>query len=80
MDGGATFDSDVAVGDTIEILIILELESADIGFDSELYVIAEAGPNYLLVTPGDLLPWDGSIGNLVAFDEITLSVRLSYPL
>ena len=74
-DSGATFASDFNVGDTIEILVVLEPEPADIGFNSDLFVIAQVGPGYLLVTPGGLVPWDGNVANLIAFDEIVLSSR-----
>lgn len=74
-DSGANFKSDFKSGDTIQILVVLEPEQEDIGATSEIFVIASAGSNFLLITPNGLLPWDGNVGNLVAFDEIALSAR-----
>ena len=74
-DSGGTFKSDFVVGDAIQILIVLEPESEDIGFSSDVFVIAALGSNFLLVTPDGLSPWDGNVANLVPFDNIELDTR-----
>ena len=77
-DNGTNYKSDFEVGETIKILIVLEPETEDIGSNSEIFVVAAAGPGFLLVTPTGLLPWDGSVGNLVAFDEVVLTERYAF--
>lgn len=74
-DGGVTFDADFKVGDSIQILAILEPEPEDIGSNSEIFVVAVVGTSFLLVTPDGLVPWNGGVENLIAFDEVVLSAR-----
>ncbi|MCB1672382.1 MAG: RHS repeat domain-containing protein [Gammaproteobacteria bacterium] len=74
-DGGVSFTPDFKVGDSIRIYAILEPEPEDIGSNSEIFVVAAAGSSFLLITPDGLVPWDGSVGNLIAFDEVVLSAR-----
>ncbi len=79
-DNGVNFKPGFKLGETIQILVVLEPEQKDIGSTSEIYVIASVGSNNFLITPNGLLPWDGSVGSLVAFDEIVLSARYEFNL
>ncbi len=74
-DGGITYVTDVNVGDTIQIHVSLLPEAVDIGANSEIFVVALAGADYLLVTPGGLVSWDGQIGNLETFAESVLAAE-----
>ena len=69
---GNSFADTFTAGDAIQIIANIAPAPEELGENAEIFIVVNDGANWILVTPTGLVPFDGSVGGLVAFDEFVL--------
>ena|GEM_PF-2907044 len=73
-DNGDTFGESFDVGDVVQIPVVIEPESLEVGISAKIYVLATAdgGNSFIQLTSGGIIGWDGDLERLAELTQIVL--------
>jgi hypothetical protein len=68
LTNGATFQTTALTTDSVRLIGTIKPESAQLGQEADIYVVAELGGNWFMRNQdGNFVPWNSSVPSLVAF-------------
>ena len=77
LSGSNSFANTFNAGEAIQIIADIVPEPEEVGEQAEIFVVANDGANWILITQSGLVPFDGTVDGLIAFDDLVLEASNS---